>query len=49
MRGNGFFADQLRALYKVARRKAGFPQNVPKLSTAAFRVPSDQLELFDRL
>jgi DNA repair photolyase len=47
MQGEGFFADQLKALYKIAHHKAGFPQNAPKLSTAAFRVPSPQLELFD--
>lgn len=46
MRGEGFFAEQLRALFHVARKKAGFAGDMPELSAAAFRVPSDQLELF---
>jgi hypothetical protein len=47
MRGEGFFAEQLHALYKVAHRKAGFPQDAPPLSTTSFRVPSAQMELFE--
>lgn len=47
MRGEGFFADQMRTLFHVARKRAGFPHNMPELSTAAFRVPSAQLELFE--
>lgn len=46
MRGEGFFAEQLRALFHLAKKKAGFTQNMPELSTSAFRVPSAQLELF---
>jgi DNA repair photolyase len=47
MRGSGFFADQLRTLYEVSRRKAGFTgEGRWDLSTASFRVPSEQLSLF---
>ena len=47
MRGEGFYAEQLRELFRVAHHKAGFPQNAPPLSTASFRVPSAQLSLFE--
>jgi DNA repair photolyase len=47
MRGEGFFADQLSELFRIAHRKAGFAQNIPPLSTASFRVPSAQLSLFE--
>jgi DNA repair photolyase len=48
MRGEGLFADQIEALFKVARRKAGIEGNRPNLSTAAFRrVEKNQLSLFD--
>ncbi|MEA3186304.1 MAG: hypothetical protein QOD99_134 [Chthoniobacter sp.] len=46
MRGEGFYAEQMRALYEVAHRKAGFKNAEIKLSTASFRVPTDQLSLF---
>jgi DNA repair photolyase len=47
MRGEGILAEQIEALFTVAHRKAGFAQNIQPLSTAAFRVPTPQLELFD--
>jgi DNA repair photolyase len=52
MRGEGPLAAQIKALFAVAKRKAGFRgasvgmNSVAELSTAAFRVPSDQLSLF---
>jgi DNA repair photolyase len=46
MRGEGFFAEQLSELFRVAHRRAGFSQDIPPLSTASFRVPTAQLELF---
>jgi DNA repair photolyase len=46
MHGEGFFAEQLDALFRLAYRRAGFRQDIPQLSTAAFRVPTAQLELF---
>ena len=47
MRGAGFYAEQMAAMYRVARRTAGFPDSVAfELSTAAFRVPTDQLSLW---
>lgn len=46
MRGEGFFAEQMRALFHVAKRKAGLLDRLPELSTTAFRVPTDQMELF---
>jgi DNA repair photolyase len=39
MRGEGIFAEQLRALFKTARRRAGLDQPLPDLSAAAFRRP----------
>jgi DNA repair photolyase len=48
MRGEGIFADQIRSLFALACRKAGLDGRGPRLSTAAFRVPSEaQLSLFD--
>lgn len=48
MRGEGIYAEQIEALFKLSRRKAGLPEEGPELSTAAFRRPSPggQLELF---
>ncbi len=47
MRGEGPYAEQLRALFRVAARKAGFEPGGPSLSAASFRVPSGpQLSLF---
>lgn len=39
MRGEGIFADQISQMFHVARRKAGFPDDGPELSTASFRKP----------
>ena len=48
MRGEGLFAEQITALFKVACRKAGLATRSPTLSVAAFRRPAgDQLSLFD--
>ncbi|MDP9292734.1 MAG: PA0069 family radical SAM protein [Verrucomicrobiota bacterium] len=46
MRGEGFFADQMRAMFKVAWRRAGFKSDGLELSTASFRPPIAQLSLF---
>jgi DNA repair photolyase len=45
MKGTGFFAEQMRTLYEVARRRAGLPKGHREQSAAAFRVPSPQLLL----
>jgi DNA repair photolyase len=47
MRGDGIFAEQMRALFDAGYRKAGFAADLPELSTAAFRRPrvGAQLEL----
>ena len=46
-RGEGPYAEQLRALFRVAARRAGFEGRGPSLSAASFRVPSGpQLSLF---
>lgn len=48
MRGNGPFAEQIRTLFEVARRKAGLDQHAFELSAASFRrpeAPGDQLAL----
>ncbi len=49
MRGEGEYADQMRALFEAARKKAGLDGPRPVLSTAAFHVPAKggQLGLFD--
>jgi DNA repair photolyase len=48
MRGQGIFAEQTTALFKLACRKANLAIRAPALSTAAFRRPAgDQLTLFD--
>ncbi|HEX8294890.1 MAG TPA: PA0069 family radical SAM protein [Chthoniobacteraceae bacterium] len=49
--GTGPLAEQIKMLFDVARRKAGFPPEgaglqVAELSTRHFRVPTDQLSLF---
>jgi DNA repair photolyase len=47
MRGQGEFAQSIRALFKAAYRQAGFTPSDHALSTAHFRVPRDQDGLFD--
>jgi len=50
MRGDGQYADQLRALYQATARKLGLDREMPRLSTAHFRRPHDrrgQMALFD--
>jgi DNA repair photolyase len=47
MRGEGVFAEQIEALFALACRKSGIEGRGPALSTAAYRVPSnEQLPLF---
>jgi DNA repair photolyase len=47
MRGEGLYAEQIRELVELARRRAGLRQRGPELSSAAFRRPGgDQLTLF---
>ena len=46
LKGEGFFAEQIKALFTIAYRKAGFRGELPALSTASFRVPTNQLSLF---
>jgi DNA repair photolyase len=43
--GEGIFAEQIEAMFEVARRRAGI-KGRPPLSTAAFRRPNEQLPLF---
>ena len=45
MRGDGIFAEQIGQLFEVGCRRAGMNDR-PKLSTAAFRRITPQLELF---
>jgi len=46
-RGEGRYAEQIARLFKVARRKAGYPETHSSLTTEYFRRPSGpQLELF---
>jgi DNA repair photolyase len=46
MHGEGVFADQIRSLFDVAARRAGLNRERVTLSTAHFRRPGAQLELF---
>lgn len=46
MRGEGIFADQISLMFQVARRRVGLAEDVPTLSSAAFRRPFEvQLQL----
>jgi DNA repair photolyase len=45
IKGEGIFAEQIRSMFEVACRRAGMTDR-PKLSTAAFRRPRQQMELF---
>ena len=54
MRGEGPLAEQIKAFFEVARRKAGLAGRervmglpVAELSAAAFRVPTAQMSLFE--
>jgi len=47
MRGAGFYAEQMAAMYQVARKAAGFGDKPDyQLSAAGFRAPREQLQLF---
>jgi len=46
MKGEGPFADQIRALFTTGCRRAGLDRPRPELSTAAFRRPGLQRELW---
>ena len=47
MRGEGKFAEQMAALFQLARKKSGITERWPKLTTEHFRRPEkDQLSLF---
>src|SRR5438552_16403070 len=45
-KGEGIFADQIRSMFEVACRRAGM-NGRPGLSTASFRRPREQLDLFN--
>ena len=48
MTGEGVFADQIKTMFEVARRKAGLNDHGPQLSTSAFRrPPGPQLSLWE--
>jgi DNA repair photolyase len=49
MNGQGVFADQIKSMFRLARRKAGLDTPFPTLSTASFKrptAPGGQLTLF---
>jgi DNA repair photolyase len=48
MRGEGLYADQIRATFQTLKRRHGLDQPFPELSTAAFKRPgqAEQLGLF---
>ncbi|MEY2559490.1 MAG: hypothetical protein QOE34_2915 [Verrucomicrobiota bacterium] len=45
-KGEGIFAEQIRSMFEVSCRRFGIGDR-PELSTAAFRRPREQLQLFD--
>jgi DNA repair photolyase len=45
MTGHGIFAEQMKAMFDVAARRAGLNQEPFELSTAHFRKPGEQLAL----
>jgi DNA repair photolyase len=48
MRGEGAFAEQIKAMFTIACRRSGIGFSAPELSTKAFRRPADaQLNLFE--
>jgi DNA repair photolyase len=38
-KGEGVYAEQIKNLFTISRRKVGYPTSTPELSTAAFRRP----------
>jgi DNA repair photolyase len=47
MRGEGIYAEQMKELFQLARKKSGITERWPKLTTEHFRRPGkDQLNLF---
>jgi DNA repair photolyase len=48
MRGEGLYADQIRATFETFKKRYGLDRSYPELSTAAFRKPgvAEQLGLF---
>lgn len=46
MRGHGEFADQMKSMFDLAKRRAGLDQDVPQLSADAFKRPGQQMALF---
>ena len=48
MRGEGIWADQMRAVFEMGCRRCCFENKAPMLTTKGFRRPGgNQLELFD--
>jgi DNA repair photolyase len=51
MRGEGPYAEQIDALFRIAARRAGLDEPLPPLDASAFRrppQPGEQLSLYDR-
>jgi len=46
MRGEGIWADQLKSIFEFGKKAAGITGSFPQLSTASFRRPGGQLELW---
>ena len=47
MKGEGIFAEQVKALFETACRKAGIDRGLPELSAESFRRPTAQFSLFE--
>jgi len=47
MRGSGIFAEQIKAMFEMAKKRVGMTDKGPSLSTAEFRRPAGpQMELW---
>ena len=47
MRGVGEYADQIERMFKMARKRYGLDRKLPPLAVDRFRVPRNQMCLFD--
>ncbi|CAN5406199.1 PA0069 family radical SAM protein [soil metagenome] len=46
MRGEGLWADQLKSMFEMAKRRSGIADDLPSLSTGHFRHPKEQQQTF---
>ena len=46
MKGEGVYAEQISAMFKVARKKFIQPQQIPEIDYSLFRSEGRQISLF---